>query len=72
MKSIIVNDFLPSLFGSDLDNTTHNGGLGIRDPVSTTELLFQSSYEVAFILCEAITLSGPFDMDKHEIKMKAS
>ena len=79
LKAIIVNDFLPSLFGNDLDNmeasiimmSTHNGGLGIRDPVSTAETSFQSSHEGTLILSQAITLGGPFDMDKHEIQMKA-
>ena len=81
LKAIIVNDFLPSLFGNDLDNmeasiimmSTHNGGLGIRDPVSiaTAETSFQSSHEGTLILSQAITLGGPFNMDKYEMQMKA-
>ena len=50
----------------------HNGGLGIREPVESATLSFQSSREGSKILSNSIICGTSLDMDLHETQMKTS
>ena len=50
----------------------HNGGLGIREPVESSTLSFQSSREGSKILSNSIICGTSLDMDLHETQMKTS
>ena len=50
----------------------HNGGLGIRDPVNSSTLSFQSSREGSKILSDSIIDGISLEMDLHETQMKKS
>ena len=50
----------------------HNGGLGIREPVESSTLSFQSSREGSKILSNSIICGTPLDIDLHETQMKTS
>ena len=61
-NTTIEHSFLPALFQSDVEQVESslmmlsccNGGLGIRDPVATSAIAFQSSIEGTKILSESI------------------
>ena len=80
LRSALESTFLPALFGSEVDQAEislmllsgHNGGLGIREPVESATLSFQSSREGSKILSNSIICGTSLDMDLHETQMKTS
>ena len=44
----------------------HNGGLGIRDPVSTANLVFNSSIIGTGLLSDALKTGKTLDLEKHD------
>jgi hypothetical protein len=50
----------------------HNGGLGIRDPVSTANLAFNSSIIGTGLLSDALKTGKTLDLEKHDNQMKAA
>ena len=72
IRSMLVNDFLPSLFQGEISlsdievylmlMSNRRGGLGIRDPVATCAIAFQSSIEGTKILSESIQSGTTLDI----------
>jgi len=80
LRTALESTFLPALFGSEVNQAEislmllsgHNGGLGIRDPVNSSTLSFQSSREGSKILSDSIIDGISLEMDLHETQMKKS
>ena len=80
LKSSLEESFLPALFGADVDTTetplmmasAKNGGLGIRNPVLSAALSYQSSFEGTKELSNSIVKGTFFDLAAHRLQMKTS
>ena len=76
LKSVINEYFIPALFGSDHDVDTIEselfcrpvcvGGLGIHDPVKTSQINFTNSSNATRILSKAISEGSEFNLTSHE------
>jgi len=80
LKTTIEHSFLPALFQSNVEQVESslmmlsccNGGLGIRDPVATSVIAFQSSIEGTKILSESIQSGTTLEISKHEAQMSTA
>ena len=74
LKSVINEYFIPALFGSDVDTIESElfcrpvrvGGLGIHDPVKTSQIKLTSSSNATHILSKAISEGSEFNLTSHE------
>jgi len=80
LKISIQSNFFPALFGAEVENfesslmmmSTSTVGLGIRDPVKTSESSFHASYQGTKELSQAIISGCSCDLDGHEHQMKST
>ena len=80
LRLALESTYLPALFDSEVDSiessltllSFRNGGLGIRDPVTTCSLAYSASKDGTKILTEAIQRGNSFDVDSHESHMRNS
>jgi hypothetical protein len=80
LKETLESSYLPSLFGAEVSDieaslmvvSGKHGGLGIRDPVQTSNLAFISSQTGTALLSDSIKTGIPLDIDQHEQKMKVT
>ena len=74
LKTAIVENFLPDLFGSPITVTeselfcqsARHAGIGIPDPVKTAQSQFFKSKVATAHLIDAITICSPLDLQKYE------
>ena len=77
IRSVLVTDFLPSLFQGEISDieaslmlmSNRRGGLGIRDPVASSSFAFQSSKNGTRRLSEAVFTGAKLDLCEHETQM---
>ena len=80
LKDTLESFFIPSLFGAQVDQieaslmmvSGHNGGLGIRNPVTTAKFAFNSSQLGTLLLSDAIKSGISLNIEHHNQQMKAA
>ena len=78
LQQTLFNDFFPALTGAALSDTEKNiiekptrmAGLGIRDPVASARISFETSRKATIKLCESILIGNAVDIDSYENDLK--
>ena len=78
LRQTLFNDFFPTLTGATLSDTeiniiekpTRMAGLGIRDPVASAQISFETSRKATTKLCESILTGNAVDIDSYENDLK--
>jgi len=78
LRQTLFDDFFPALTANDLSDTEKNilekptrmAGLGIRDPVTSAQISFETSKRATTMLCESILTGNAVDLDLYEKDLK--
>ena len=74
LRQTRFDDFFPALSACDLSDTEKNifekptrmAGLGIRDPVASAQISFETSQRATIKLCESILTGNSVDIDSYK------